>query len=119
MVRCSRWLCSRSALTLDDADGKNLRHLLDYAYLRTYMRLFYNHSLLTEALKPGWPRHTAGRALGLWIGWLGGGEQSWPSLLKDSLMRFRADDLSTETPQESDERFFVLKPYVFAAHKVS
>lgn len=29
-----------------------------------------------------------------------------------------ADDLSTETPLESDQRFFVLKPYVFAAHKV-
>ncbi|BGP30196.1 hypothetical protein JCM10296v2_001948 [Rhodotorula toruloides] len=90
------WTCY---LMLLENDGKNLPHLLDYAYLRTYMRLFYNHSLLTEALKPGWPRHTAGRALGLWIGWLGG------------------DDLSTETPQESDERFFVLKPYVFAAHK--
>jgi hypothetical protein len=28
------------------------------------------------------------------------------------------DDLATETPVESDERFFVLKPYVFGAHKV-
>ncbi|BGP14001.1 hypothetical protein JCM10213v2_001939 [Rhodosporidiobolus nylandii] len=90
------WTCY---LMLIENDGKNLPHLLDYADLRTYMRLFYDHSLLTEALKPGWPRQTAGRALGLWIGWLGG------------------DDLSTETQQESDERFFVLKPYVFAAHK--
>ncbi|GAA5890371.1 hypothetical protein JCM6882_008811 [Rhodosporidiobolus microsporus] len=90
------WTCY---LMLIENDGKNLPHLLDYASLRTYMRLFYDHSLLAEALKPGWPRQTAGRALGLWIGWLGG------------------DDLSTETQQESDQRFFVLKPYVFAAHK--
>ncbi|GAA5898006.1 hypothetical protein JCM5296_001451 [Sporobolomyces johnsonii] len=90
------WTCY---LMLIENDGKNLPHLLDYACLRTYMRLFYNHSLLAEALNPGWPRQTAGRALGLWIGWLGG------------------DDLSTETAQESDERFFVLKPYVFAAHR--
>jgi hypothetical protein len=56
------------------ADDKNLPHLLEYALLRTYMRLFYKHSLMSEALKPGWPRQSAGRALGLWIGWLGGGE---------------------------------------------
>ncbi|GAA5970151.1 hypothetical protein JCM11641_000289 [Rhodosporidiobolus odoratus] len=90
------WTCF---LMLTENDGRNLPHLLDYAHLRTYMRLFYDHSLLTEALRPGWPRQTAGRALGLWIGWLGG------------------DDLSTETQKESDERFFVLKPYVFAAHR--
>ncbi|KAK4058662.1 hypothetical protein OIO90_000106 [Microbotryomycetes sp. JL221] len=90
------WTCY---LMLLENDGKNVRHLLEYADLRTYMRLFYKHSLLSEALNPGWPRQTAGRALGLWIGWLGG------------------DDLSTETPVESDQRFFVLKPYVFGAHK--
>ncbi|GAA5978046.1 hypothetical protein JCM10908_004209 [Rhodotorula pacifica] len=90
------WTCF---LMLLENDGKNLPHLTDYARLHTYMRLFYDHSLLPEALKPGWPRQTAGRALGLWIGWLGG------------------DDLSSETPIESDQRFFVLKPYVFAAHK--
>ncbi|KWU46528.1 hypothetical protein RHOSPDRAFT_15251 [Rhodotorula sp. JG-1b] len=89
------WTCF---LMLLENDGKNLPHLTEYARLHTYMRLFYDHSLLPEALKPGWPRQTAGRALGLWIGWLG-------------------DDLSTETPLESDQRFFVLKPYVFAAHK--
>ncbi|GAA5947296.1 hypothetical protein JCM3775_004165 [Rhodotorula graminis] len=90
------WTCY---LMLLENDGKNLPHLLEYADLRQYMRLFYDHSLLNEALKPGWPRQTAGRALGLWIGWLAG------------------DDLSLETPQESEQRFFVLKPYVFAAHK--
>ncbi|GAA5825437.1 hypothetical protein JCM3770_000807, partial [Rhodotorula araucariae] len=90
------WTCY---LMLLENDGKNLPHLLEYADLRQYMRLFYDHSLLTEALKPGWPRQTAGRALGLWIGWLAG------------------DDLSLETAQESEQRFFVLKPYVFAAHK--
>lgn len=55
------------------ADEKNLAHLLDYGLLRSYMRLFYRHSLMSEALKPGWPRESAGRALGMWIGWLGGG----------------------------------------------
>ncbi|KAK4053082.1 hypothetical protein OIV83_001817 [Microbotryomycetes sp. JL201] len=90
------WTCY---LMLLENDGKNLRHLTEYADLKTYMRLFHKHSLLSEALNPGWPRQTAGRALGLWIGWLGG------------------DDLSTETPDESDKRFFVLKPYVFGAHK--
>ncbi|GAA6016630.1 hypothetical protein JCM11491_006024 [Sporobolomyces phaffii] len=90
------WTCY---LMLLENDGKNLPHLLEYACLKEYMRLFYRHSLLAEALNPGWPRQTAGRALGLWIGWLGG------------------DDLASETAQESEERFFVLKPYVFAAHK--
>ncbi|GAA5931523.1 uncharacterized protein JCM15063_001492 [Sporobolomyces koalae] len=90
------WTCY---LMLLENDGKNLPHLLEYACLREYMRLFYRHSLLAEALNPGWPRQTAGRALGLWIGWLGG------------------DDVASETAQESEERFFVLKPYVFAAHK--
>ena len=60
-------------------DGKNLKHLLEYACLREYMRLFYRHSLLAEALSPGWPRQTVGRALGLWISWLGGGEFSLKS----------------------------------------
>ena len=85
------------------------------------MRLFYDHSLLPEALKPGWPRQTAGRALGLWIGWLGGGEFCHVILITRKfglLTPCLADDLSTETPLESDQRFFVLKPYVFAAHKV-
>ena len=63
------------------------------------MQLFYRHSLLSEALRPGWPRESIGGALGLWAGWLG------------------AEDLSLESPEESDERFFVLKPYVFGAHK--
>lgn len=68
----SGWFESRAdGRTL--TDGKNLPHLLEYAELRQYMRLFYDHSLLNEALKPGWPRQTAGRALGLWIGWLAGG----------------------------------------------
>ncbi|GAA5957651.1 hypothetical protein JCM3765_001467 [Sporobolomyces pararoseus] len=90
------WTCY---LMLLENDEKNLKHLLEYAKLREYMKLFYKHSLLAEALNPGWPRQTAGRALGLWIGWLGG------------------DDLNSETSRESEERFFVLKPYVFAAHK--
>ncbi|GAA6061770.1 hypothetical protein JCM10212_001376, partial [Sporobolomyces blumeae] len=90
------WTCY---LMLLENDGKNLPHLLEYACLRDYMRLFHRHSLLAEALNPGWPRQTAGRALGLWIGWLGG------------------DDLATETASESEQKFFVLKPYVFAAHK--
>lgn len=63
------------------------------------MKLFYKQALLNEAMSPGWPRQTAGRALGLWIGWLGG------------------DDLGSEDEEESDQRFFVLKPYVFGAHK--
>ena len=58
----------------NSADGKNLVHLLEYACLRMYTRLFYKHSLLSEAMRPGWPRQSAGRALGLWIGWLGGGQ---------------------------------------------
>jgi hypothetical protein len=90
------WTCY---LMLIENDDKNLHHLLEYARLKDYMRLFYRHSLLAEALNPGWPRQTPGRALGLWIGWLAG------------------DDLLSETPRESEEKFFVLKPYVFAAHK--
>lgn len=110
-------------------DGKNLRHLLEYANLKTYTKLFYEHSLLSDALKPGWPRQSAGRGLGLWIGWLGGGTQPPYSLTFLSLrnpffvylcsLRFCCkDDLASESAKESDERFFVLKPYVFGAHKV-
>ncbi len=65
-ARQSNWYCS--------LDGNNVKHLTEYGLLRTYMRLFYKHSLLSEALRPGWPRQSAGRALGLWIGWLGGGK---------------------------------------------
>lgn len=90
ILMLTRWLT---------ADGRNLRHLLEYACLRVYMKLFYKQALLNEAMSPGWPRQTAGRALGLWIGWLGG------------------DDLASEDEEESDQRFFVLKPYVFGAHK--
>ncbi|KAL8278021.1 hypothetical protein RQP46_009653 [Phenoliferia psychrophenolica] len=90
------WTCY---LMLLENDDRNLDHLVEYACLRMYTRLFYKHSLLSEAMRPGWPRQSAGRALGLWIGWLGG------------------DDISTETTSENDERFFVLKPYVFGAHK--
>lgn len=61
------------------SDSKNLANLVDYGLLRTYMKLFYKHSLLSEALRPGWPRQSAGRSLGLWIGWLGGGEHFLPS----------------------------------------
>ncbi|KAM0754135.1 hypothetical protein T439DRAFT_172170 [Meredithblackwellia eburnea MCA 4105] len=90
------WTCY---LMLIENDSRNLDHLIEYACLRTYTRLFYKHSLLSEAMRPGWPRQSAGRGLGLWIGWLGG------------------DDVATETTRENDERFFVLKPYVFGAHK--
>ncbi|SCV69543.1 BQ2448_2563 [Microbotryum intermedium] len=96
---CYLMLLENELCVSDQSDGKNLAHLVGYGLMRTYMRLFYEHSLFTEALNPGWPRQTAGRALGLWIGWLGG------------------DDLSAETPTESEQRFFVLKPYVFGAHK--
>lgn len=87
------------------------------------MQLFYKHSLLSEALKPGWPRESAGRALGLWIGWLGGGEllplgNFGFKLLAGANLGSFVDDLTAETALESDERFFVLKPYVFGAHKV-
>ncbi|SGY77423.1 BQ5605_C005g03633 [Microbotryum silenes-dioicae] len=94
------WTCYLMLLENGQSEhGKNLAHLVEYGLMRDYMRLFYEHSLFTEALNPGWPRQTPGRALGLWIGWLGG------------------DDLSAETPAESEQRFFVLKPYVFGAHK--
>ena len=76
MVSAQRRLgSSRVTNSRSTTDGRNLRNLFEYADLRAYMRLFYEHSLLGEALNPGWPRQTAGRALGLWIGWLGGGER--------------------------------------------
>lgn len=101
---------------LTSPDSKNLAHLVEYGLLRTYMKLFYKHSLLSEALRPGWPRQSAGRALGLWIGWLAGGTSS---LVCERRLIDCVDDISTESSSESDERFFVLKPYVFGAHKVS
>lgn len=85
------------------------------------MRLFYEHSLLSEALNPGWPRQTPGRALGLWIGWLGAGERlnGRALYLPELIPRLPVDDLTKETPDDAVRRFFVLKPYVFGAHKVS
>lgn len=58
--------------------------------------------LLAAAVLPGYPQETPERALSMHIG--------------HSLIDMSELDLETDT--ESEERFFVLKPYVFAAHIV-
>lgn len=58
--------------------------------------------MLQSAIQPGYPPDTTDRALALHISYL----------LTDP------EKLAHETREESDEKLFVLRPFVFAAHKV-
>lgn len=58
--------------------------------------------MLESAVQPGYPPDTPDRALALHLSYL----------LTDPVK------LANESKEESDEKLFVLRPFVFAAHKV-
>ncbi|RSH90140.1 hypothetical protein EHS25_001474 [Saitozyma podzolica] len=85
---------------LIENDGKNLQHLLaprGEVHLPTFLQLYHEQHLLAAAVEPGFPAETVGRSLAIWIAWLLSGY--------------------ARTPEERDERLFVLRPYVFAAQQ--
>nr|XP_031861821.1 uncharacterized protein CI109_002650 [Kwoniella shandongensis]KAA5528893.1 hypothetical protein CI109_002650 [Kwoniella shandongensis] len=88
---------------LIENDGKNLRHLSGPEAifdLSTFLDLYHEQQMLAAAVEPGYPAETVGRSLAMWIAWLVNGSGS-----------------SDETPEQREERMFVLRPYVFAAQR--
>jgi hypothetical protein len=83
-------------------DGLNILQL-QWAQLRQYLYLHHSQDMLQAAYKPEYPRNTVDRALAFHLNYL----LTSPATL------------ASESQDESDERFFVLRPYVFAAHRVS
>ncbi|OCF37769.1 hypothetical protein I317_07327 [Kwoniella heveanensis CBS 569] len=88
---------------LIENDGKNAEYLIGpkaVAHLPTFLDLYHEQHLLTAAVEPGYPAETVGRSLAMWIAWLVGGAGP-----------------ADETPEQREERMFVLRPYVFAAQQ--
>nr|XP_019008842.1 uncharacterized protein I206_06526 [Kwoniella pini CBS 10737]OCF47623.1 hypothetical protein I206_06526 [Kwoniella pini CBS 10737] len=88
---------------LIENDGKNLVHLIGpqaTVHLPALLELYHEQHFLAAAVEPGYPAETVGRSLAMWIAWLVGG--SGPP---------------DETPEQREERMFVLRPYVFAAQQ--
>lgn len=90
----------------DDAhnstDGRNILQLR-WAHIEDYLSLHHSRVMLESALRPQFPPDSADRALALHLSYL----------LCDP------DSLAYESRDESDEKLFVLRPFVFAAHKVN
>ena len=89
-------------LMMVENDGLNL-HQLKWAQIEPYLALHHAERMLESAVSPGYPPETVDRALALHLVYL----------LTDP------EQLGRESKDESDERLFVLRPFVFAAHKVS
>ncbi|WVW78827.1 hypothetical protein I302_100789 [Kwoniella bestiolae CBS 10118] len=90
-------------LMLIENDGKNIEHLVGpkaTVNLPSFLELYHEQHFLAAAVEPGYPAETVGRSLAMWIAWLVGG--SGPP---------------DETPEQREERMFVLRPYVFAAQQ--
>ncbi|KDN44682.1 hypothetical protein K437DRAFT_247637 [Tilletiaria anomala UBC 951] len=87
-------------LMMLENDGKN-RYQLRWASIDRYLHMHYEQEMLGSIIKPGYPPDSVDRALSLHLHYLVFGDK----------------ELSQETPQDSEERMFVLRPYVFAAHK--
>ncbi|WVF70166.1 hypothetical protein IAT40_004954 [Kwoniella sp. CBS 6097] len=88
---------------LIENDGKNTEYLVGpkaIAHLPTFLDLYHEQHLLSAAVEPGYPSETVGRSLAMWIAWLVGGAGP-----------------ADETPEQREERMFVLRPYVFAAQQ--
>ncbi|WVR04294.1 hypothetical protein IAU60_001294 [Kwoniella sp. DSM 27419] len=88
---------------LIENDGKNVEYLIGpraIAHLPTLLDLYHEQHLLTAAVEPGYPAETVGRSLAMWVAWLVGGAGP-----------------VDETPEQREERMFVLRPYVFAAQQ--
>nr|XP_018265834.1 uncharacterized protein I303_02208 [Kwoniella dejecticola CBS 10117]OBR87992.1 hypothetical protein I303_02208 [Kwoniella dejecticola CBS 10117] len=88
---------------LIENDGKNLEHLIGpkaTIHLPALLELYHEQHFLAAAVEPGYPAETVGRSLAMWIAWLVGGSGA-----------------PDETPEQREERMFVLRPYVFAAQQ--
>ena len=83
-------------------DGLNLQQL-KWAHIDGYLQLHHTQEMLQSAIQAGYPPETPDRALALHLSYL----------LTDPA------ELATEPRDVSDEKLFVLRPFVFAAHKVS
>ncbi|WWC87161.1 uncharacterized protein L201_002047 [Kwoniella dendrophila CBS 6074] len=88
---------------LIENDGKNIQHLIGpkaTVNLPLFLDLYHEQHFLAAAVEPGYPAETPGRSLAMWIAWLVCGS-----------------GLPDETPEQREERMFVLRPYVFAAQQ--
>jgi hypothetical protein len=89
-------------MSLCPADGRNILQLR-WARLEAYLLLHHQQEMLTAAFRPEYPQDSPDRALAFHLNYL----------ISDP------DKLETENRDESDEKLFVLRPFVFAAHRVS
>ncbi|PWO01213.1 hypothetical protein FA09DRAFT_342096 [Tilletiopsis washingtonensis] len=87
-------------LMLLENDGLNLQQL-KWAHIDGYLQLHHTQEMLQSAIQAGYPPETPDRALALHLSYL----------LTDPA------ELATEPRDVSDEKLFVLRPFVFAAHK--
>ncbi|KEI37590.1 uncharacterized protein L969DRAFT_96118 [Mixia osmundae IAM 14324] len=87
-------------LMLLENDGKNIEQLRRAGQIRIYLNIYYRSKMLNAAVLPGYSLETADRSLALHL----------------MYMLTTNEDLENEDQDRADERFFVLKPYVFAAH---
>ncbi|PWN35917.1 uncharacterized protein FA14DRAFT_146006 [Meira miltonrushii] len=87
-------------MMLTENDGQNIQQLR-WARIEEYLKMFRTQDLLEEAIRSGYPPNTTTRALALHLDYM----LSSPARL------------ASETRDESDEKLFVLRPFVFAAHR--
>lgn len=81
-------------------DGRNLPFLLEQCNLRAALATYYRDTLLKESLQPGYPTEDGEKALVAWTCIFAG-----------------IDTVGEDTPEEVDEKIFMLRPYVFACAK--
>ncbi|OXG09832.1 hypothetical protein C367_07011 [Cryptococcus neoformans Ze90-1] len=81
-------------------DGRNLPFLLEQCNLRAALTTYYRDTLLKESLQPGYPTEDGEKALVAWTCIFAG-----------------IDTVGEDTPEEVDEKIFMLRPYVFACAK--
>ncbi|KAN0066027.1 hypothetical protein ACQY0O_000119 [Thecaphora frezii] len=87
-------------MMLLENDGLNLQQL-KWGQIESYLAIHHAQVMLTDAVRPGYPLDSVDRALALHLTYL----------LTDP------EQLASECKDESEEKLFVLRPYVFAAHK--
>lgn len=96
---CYAIQCVRKVLT-SVIDGRNAAFLARECRYQEWVGLYYRDDVLPESLQPGYPRDTGDKALGIWCALLSG-----------------TDQFVEQTPEEVDEKIFLLRPYVFACAK--
>lgn len=67
---------------------------------QNWASIYYRDDVLQDSLLPGYPRDTGDKSLGIWCGLLAG-----------------MDHFAESSPEEVDEKIFMLRPYVFACAK--